>query len=136
MHLIYDHRTHPAQALFAADDLIYALISPGDDIRIQTLGDLAAPPQPDAADTYPNGGLKAKFPIGRELIELLVGQSHQGHQKEQLSFSFQQILNPGYLSDKALSRGRGRDHQLMPPLQEAGFNRAGLHRQKPVQPAL
>ena len=81
VHLIYDHCPHLAQVFFAADDLVYALICTGDDIGIKALGDLPAPPQPNAADSHPDGGLKSQLPVCRELIELLIGQSHQWYQE-------------------------------------------------------
>jgi len=82
MNFIDHHRSHPPQALFSADHLIYALVGAGYYVSIKALDDLPLLSQTDATCSHPNGGLKAQFIISGELIVLLVGQGHQRHQKQ------------------------------------------------------
>ena len=73
VHLIYDHGADSPQALLGTYDLIYALIGPGDDICIKALRNLPALSETNPAHAHPNRCSKSQLPVGRELIELLIG---------------------------------------------------------------
>ena len=135
VNLVDHYRSYSPQALLGAYHLVDALVGPGYDVGIKTLGDLAAFSQANAGYAHPDGGLKSQFVVNGELIELLVGQGNKRHQKEQFTLTFQQILDPSQFSDQAFASGRGRDDQLVPAFQEACLNRPGLDRQEPGQSA-